>query len=41
MISSRQGQMPNVSALGQGMCQKVRIVALGSRSRTIRGRSAK
>ena len=27
MISSRQGQMPKVSALGQGMCQKVMIVA--------------
>jgi hypothetical protein len=39
--SSRHGQMPKRSALGQGMCQKVRMVAFGSRSRIIRGASAK
>ncbi len=39
--SSRQGQMPKRSALGQGMCQKVMMVARGSRSRIIRGASAK
>ncbi len=33
--------MPIRSALGQGMCQKVMMVALGSRSRIIRGASAK
>ena len=27
MISSRQGQMPKVSAFGQGICQKVTMVA--------------
>jgi hypothetical protein len=31
------GQMPNRSAFGHGMCQKVMIVASGSRSRIIRG----
>ena len=29
-ISRRHGQMPNDSGLGQGMCQKVRMVARGS-----------
>ncbi len=38
--SSPNGQMPNRSPPGQGMCQKVTMVASGSRSRTIRGRSA-
>ena len=33
--------MPNRSALGQGMCQKVMMVARGSRSRISRGASAK
>ena len=41
MISARQGQMPKVSEFGQGMCQKVMIVALGSSFRIIRGASAK
>ena len=41
MISSRQGQMLKVSEFGQGMCQKVNIVAFGRRSRTIAGNSAK
>ena len=40
-ISRRQGQMPNDSGFGQGMCQKVRMVACGSFSRTIAGSSAK
>ncbi len=40
-ISSFHGQMPKVSAFGQGMCQKVMIVALGSRSRIMRGARAK
>ena len=35
--SSRQGQMPKRSAFGQGMCQNVRTVARGSRSRIMRG----
>ncbi len=39
--SSRQGQIPNCSELGQGMCQNVSTVARGSRSRIIRGKSAK
>jgi hypothetical protein len=39
--SRSHGQMPNRSALGQGMCQKARIVARGSRWRSIRGSSAK
>ena len=39
--SSRQGQMLKVSELGQGMCQKVTMVALGNRRRTMRGRRAK
>ena len=39
--SSRHGQMANASGLGQGMCQKVMIVASGSSSRIIRGSSAK
>jgi hypothetical protein len=33
MLASRQGQMPMRSAFGQGMCQKVMIVARGRRSR--------
>ena len=41
MSSSRHGQMPKRSAFGQGMCQKVMIVARGSRSRIICGASAK
>ena len=41
MISSFHGQMPKVSAFGQGMCQKVMMVALGRRSRIMRGSSAK
>ena len=41
MISSRQGQIPKVSAFGQGMCQNVTIVARGRRSRIMRGSSAK
>ena len=40
-ISSRQGQMPKASGFGHGMCQKVRMVARGSRSRIMRGSSAK
>ena len=32
MISSRQGQMLKVSEFGQGMCQKVTMVAFGNRS---------
>ena len=40
-ISSRQGQMLNTSEFGQGMCQKVMIVASGSFSRTMRGSRAK
>jgi hypothetical protein len=40
-ISRRHGQMPKDSGLGQGMCQKVRMVARGSRSRIIAGSSAK
>ncbi len=40
-ISRRHGQMPNDSGLGQGMCQNVRIVAAGSRSRIIAGSRAK
>ena len=40
-ISRSHGQMPKRSALGQGMCQKVRMVARGSRSRRYRGSSAK
>ena len=39
--SSRQGRMPKDSGLGQGMCQKVMMVARGRRSRTMRGSSAK
>jgi hypothetical protein len=35
------GRMPKASGLGQGMCQKVMIVARGRRSRTMRGSSAK
>ena len=35
------GQMPKRSALGQGMCQKVMIVARGRRLRIIAGASAK
>jgi hypothetical protein len=38
---SRQGQMPMRSAFGQGMCQKVMIVARGRRSRIMRGARAK
>jgi hypothetical protein len=37
----RQGQIPKLSAFGHGMCQKVRIVARGSRWRIICGASAK
>jgi hypothetical protein len=33
MMASRQGQMPMRSAFGQGMCQKVMMVARGRRSR--------
>jgi len=40
-ISSRKGQIPNRSALGQGMCQKLRIVARGRRARMSFGASAK
>ena len=40
-ISSRQGQIPNRSELGHGMCQNVITVARGSFSRIIRGSSAK
>ena len=40
-ISSRHGQMPNDSEFGHGMCQNVMIVALGRRSRIMRGSSAK
>ena len=36
----RQGQMPKDSGLGQGMCQKVRMVARGS-WRPIAGSKAK
>ncbi len=39
--SSRQGQMPKDSGLGQGMCQKVMMVALGSDLRIIPGSRAK
>ena len=39
--SSRQGQMPNASGLGQGMCQKATIVASGKASWIILGSSAK
>ena len=39
--SAPNGQIPNRSPLGQGMCQKVTTVARGSCSRTIRGTSAK
>jgi hypothetical protein len=39
--SSRQGQIANASGLGQGMCQKVTMVASGSASRIIRGSRAK
>ena len=39
--SFAHGQIPNRSAFGQGMCQKLMIVARGSRSRIIRGASAK
>ena len=39
--SSRQGQMANASGFGQGMCQKVMIVAAGSASRIMRGSSAR
>jgi hypothetical protein len=38
---ARQGQMPKDSGLGQGMCQKVRMVACGSFSRTMAGSRAK
>ena len=41
MISSLKGQMLNVSAFGHGMCQKVMIVARGSRCFSKRGRIAK
>ena len=37
----RHGQMPNVSALGHGMCQNKVIVEFGSCSRTSCGSSAK
>ena len=40
-ISRRHGQMPNDSGFGQGMCQKVRMVARGSCARIIAGSSAK
>ena len=40
-ISSPHGQMAKDSGLGQGMCQKVMIVASGSSARIIRGSSAK
>ena len=40
-ISSRQGQMPNRSEFGQGMCQNVRTVARGSALADQLGRSAK
>ncbi len=39
--STRHGQIANASGLGHGMCQNVMIVAFGSRSRIIRGSSAK
>ena len=39
--SSRQGQIPNASGLGQGMCQNATIVAVGSASWIILGNSAK
>ena len=41
MISARHGQIPKDSGFGQGMCQKVMMVARGSRSRTMRGNNAK
>ena len=41
MIASPHGQIPKASALGQGMCQNVMTVASGSRSRIMRGSSAK
>ena len=40
-ISRRQGQMPKDSGFGHGMCQKLRMVARGSRSRIIAGSNAK
>ena len=41
MIASFHGQIPNASALGQGVCQNMITVASGSRSRIMRGSSAK
>jgi hypothetical protein len=41
MISSFQGQMPNASEFGHGMCQNVMMVAFGIWSRIILGRRAK
>ena len=40
-ISSVHGQIAERSEFGHGMCQKVMIVARGSRSRISRGASAK
>ena len=40
-ISSFHGQIPKVSEFGQGMCQKVMMVASGNCSRTIFGNNAK
>ena len=39
--SLRQGQMPNRSEFGQGMCQNMMTVARGRRSRMNLGTSAK
>ncbi len=36
-----QGQMPKDSGFGQGMCQKVMIVAFGRAARTIAGTRAR
>ena len=36
-----QGQISKFSEFGHGMCQKLRIIARGSRSRMIRGTRAK
>ena len=41
MISLRQGLMLKVSAFGQGICQNIITVALGSRSLIMRGSNAR
>ena len=41
IISSFHGQIPNISGFGQGMCQKVMMVAFGSLLRNMLGSSAK